>query len=98
MRKKTIDVIPVLSDAMKEVLSSFSKSRSLPAGLVKRAGIIILASQGNSSQAIAAKAGLHYNHVGIWRNRFLQALPSLQEIGAGTPDKLEKEIRLVLVR
>lgn len=96
MRKKTIDVIPVLSDTMKEVLSSFSKSRSLPAGLVKRAKIIILASQGNSNQAIASKAGLHYNHVGVWRNRFLQALPSLREIETSTPDKLEEEIRLIL--
>ncbi len=96
MRKKTIDVIPVLSDAMKEILSSFSKSRSLPASLVKRAKIIILASQGNSNQAISAKVGLHYNHVGVWRSRFLQALPSLREIGTGTPDKLEEEIRLVL--
>jgi len=96
MRKKTIDVIPVLSHAMKEILSSFSKSRSLPAGLVKRAKIIILASQGNSNQAVASKAGLHYNHVGVWRNRFLHALPSLREIEAGTPDKPEEEIRLIL--
>ena len=31
MRKKTIDTIPVLSESMKTILSSFSKSRSLPA-------------------------------------------------------------------
>lgn len=96
MRKKTIDMIPVLSNAMKEILLSFSKSRSLPASLVKRAEIILLASQGDSNQAIASKAGLHYNHVGIWRNRFLQELPSLRETEAGTPDKLEAEIRRIL--
>lgn len=28
MRKKTIDMIPILSDGIKAVLSSFSKSRS----------------------------------------------------------------------
>ncbi|MBE7728132.1 MAG: helix-turn-helix domain-containing protein, partial [Enterocloster citroniae] len=27
MRRKTIDTIPVLSDAMKNILSAFSKSR-----------------------------------------------------------------------
>lgn len=31
-----------------------------------------------------------------WRNRFLTALPSLQEIEAGAPEKPEEEIRLLL--
>lgn len=96
MRKKTIDMIPVLSDDIKAVLSSFSKSRSLPASLVKRSGIILLASQGMSNQMIASQVGLHYNHVANWRNRFLAALPSLREIEAGAPEKLEEEIRLLL--
>lgn len=96
MRKKTIDTIPVLSDSMKTILSSFSRSRSLPASLVKRSNIILLSSQGFSNQAIAAEVGLHYNHVATWRNRFLQALPSLRDIESGTPDKLEEEIRLLL--
>ena len=96
MRKKTIDTIPVLSESMKTILSSFSKSRSLPASLVKRSKIILLSSQGFSNQIVATKVGLHYNHVATWRNRFLQALPSLRDIESGTPDKLEEEIRLLL--
>ena len=96
MRKKTIDTIPVLSESMKTILSSFSKSRSLPASLVKRSKIILLSSQGFSNQIVATKAGLHYNHVAAWRNRFLQALPSLRDIESGTPDKPEEEIRLLL--
>lgn len=96
MRKKTIDTIPVLSDTIKAYLSSFSKSRSLPASLVKRSKIILLASQGASNQTIAVEVGLHYNRVATWRNRFLQALPSLREIEAGSPEKLEEEIRLLL--
>lgn len=96
MRKKTIDTIPVLSESMKTILSSFSKSRSLPASLVKRSKIILLSSQGFSNQIVAAKVGLHYNHAAAWRNRFLQALPSLRDIESGTPDKLEEEIRLLL--
>lgn len=96
MRKKTIDTIPVLSESMKTILSSFSKSRSLPASLVKRSKIILLSSQGFSNQIVATKAGLHYNHVAAWRNRFLQALASLRDIESGTPDKPEEEIRLLL--
>ena len=86
MRRKTIDTIPVLSDAMKNILSAFSKSRSLPSGLVKRANIVLLASQ----------VGLHYNNVATWRSRFLAALPVLREIETDDPEKLEDEIRAVL--
>ena len=59
MRRKTIDTIPVLSDAMKSILSAFSKSRSLPLGLVKRACIVLLASQGEVNQNITLRVGLH---------------------------------------
>ena len=69
MRKKTIDMIPILSEDIKPALSSFCKSRSLPEGLVKRARIILLASQGMFNQTIASQVGLHYNHVATWRNR-----------------------------
>jgi len=96
MRKRTVDTIPVLSGAMHNILLSFSKSRSLPGGLVKRSKIILLASEGYTNQKIAAEIDLHYNHVATWRNRFLQALPSLREIEAGNPEKLADEITLVL--
>lgn len=55
-----------------------------------------MSSQGETNQAIAAKVGLHYNHVGKWRNRFIQALPSLLDIEIGNPKKLEDEIKLIL--
>ncbi len=96
MRKKTIDTIPVLSVAMKKILSAFSKSRSLPSGLVKRASIILLAARGELNQNIAAQVGLHYNNVATWRNRFLAALPALRQIETADPEKLEDEIRIVL--
>lgn len=96
MRKKTVDTIPHLSDAMKDILFSFSRSRSLPSCLVKRSIIILLSADGESNQTIARKVGLHYNNVATWRNRFLQALPDLGDIEAVSPEKLEKEIRLLL--
>lgn len=46
MRRKTVDTIPILIDAIKNILSAFSKSRSLPSGLIQRANIILLSSQG----------------------------------------------------
>ena len=93
MRRKTIDTIPVLSDAMKNILSAFSKSRSLPSGLVKRASIVLLASQGELNQNIAPQVGLHYNNVATWRSRFLTALPALRKIETDNPEKLEEEIQ-----
>ena len=85
MRGKTIDTIPVLSDALKNILSAFSNSRSLPSGLVKRASIVLLASQGELNQNIAPQVGLHYNNVAIWRSRFLAALPALRKIEMDAP-------------
>lgn len=96
MRKKTIDTIPILSDPIKTHIVSFSKSRSLPESLVKRANIVLLASQGTSNQIISQKVGLHYNNVATWRTRFLQALPFLQETERSSPEKLKEEIRILL--
>ena len=96
MRKKTIETIPVLSVAMEKVLSAFSKSRSLPSGLVKRSNIVLLAAQGELNQNIVAQVGLHYNNVATWRSRFLATLPNLREIEAADPEKLEDGIRAVL--
>ncbi len=68
IRRKTVDTIPVLTDDIRRILSAFSKSRSLPASLVQRANIILLASQGILNQDIVVQAGLHYNHVATWHN------------------------------
>lgn len=92
MRKKTIDTIPVLSEEMRTILTSFCKSRSLPTSLTKRSSIILLAADGFSNQDIAAKLGMHYNSISTWRTRFLQAIPRLQELEQKTPDKLSEEI------
>lgn len=81
---------------MKKILSAFSKSCSLPSGLVKRSSIILLAAQGELNQNIAVQVGLHYNNVATWRSRFLAALPALREIETDAPEKLEDGIRAVL--
>ncbi len=96
MRKKTVDTIPNLSDPIKVKLMSYAKSRSLPASLDKRSKIILMAAQGISNQTIAARVGLHYNHVGTWCNRFLAAQIYLKDIEDSAPEKLDQEIRQVL--
>ena len=91
MRRKTIDTIPVLSDAMKNILSAFSKSRALPSGLVKRASIILLTSHGELNQTIAPQVGLHHNNVATWRSRFLAALPALRKIEMDAPESFARK-------
>lgn len=106
MRYKTVDTIPNLSDRMRKILVSMSKSRSLPAGLVQRVNIVLLSTEGMNNQEIAGRLNLHYNCVAKWRTRFLKALPSLHDIEAAETSaqeahepvqaKLEDAIRSVL--
>lgn len=96
MRKKTIDTIPVLSVPIKEILLTFSRSRSHSASLVKRSSIVLLASDGVSNQDIASKLGIHYNSVALWRTRFIDALPLLCEVEKISPEKLQDEVKKLL--
>lgn len=96
MRKKAIDLRPVLTEPIKAILTSFSNSRSLPSSLKQRSSIVLLASQGYSDREVAAKVGLHYNNVATWRRRFLDALDALREIESASPEKLSNEIQRLL--
>ena len=95
MRKKTIDTIPALTEEIKNTLISFSRSRILPASLINRVSIALLAGEGLTNQEISARLNMHYNSVGTWRSRFLDALPHLRETQESAPDKLSDEIRKV---
>ena len=55
-----------------------------------------MASQGTTNLKIAETIGLHYINVATWRNRFLKSLPTLCEIEAATPEKLQEEIKKIL--
>lgn len=95
MRKKTIDTIPVLTDQIKNILNTFSRSRTMPASLTNRASIALMASEGLTNQEISARLNMHYNSVGVWRSRFLEALPHLREVQESAPDRLSDEVRKV---
>ncbi len=62
-----------LTDEMREQLESYRNSRSLRHDLVRRAEIILLAADGCSNAAIAAKLGLTSVTVGKWRKRFVDS-------------------------
>lgn len=59
-----------LTSKTKEVLLKFSTSHSLPAPLVLRSKIILLASEGRSNPQISAETGIAYTTVSTWRTRF----------------------------
>jgi len=90
------DRTPVLSRKINEILTSMSRSRSVASGLSNRARLVLLASDGMSDRDIAIKIGLHYNNVGIWRNRFLEILPLLSLLESEAPEALEEEINQAL--
>src|SRR5258708_19508277 len=62
----------VLNPQQRERLESLASSRSLPAGLVRRARIILLSAAGKTNMQIAPQMGLTNATVGNWRRRFLE--------------------------
>src|SRR6516164_6692576 len=61
----------VLDAELREQLESLANSRSLPAGLVRRAKIILLCASGKTNLEIARKLETTDVTVGLWRRRFL---------------------------
>ncbi len=98
MRKKTVETIPVLSQNMKEILTSIVNDPTLPSGIAKRAQIVLLSSQGTLNREIGLQINLHPIRVGIWRNRFLEALPKLYEMEKNRGNLQEEMIYLLADR
>lgn len=62
----------VLSVGQREQLESLASSRSLPAGLVTRARMILMSAAGINNQEIARQLRTTKATVGKWRRRFLE--------------------------
>jgi putative transposase len=90
----------VLSPQQREQLESLASSRSLPAGLVRRARIILLSAAGKTNMQIARQMGLSNATVGKWRRRFLeQDVSGLHdELRPGRPRPISDERVARLVR
>src|ERR1700676_2211370 len=90
----------VLSPEQRAQLESMASSRSLPAGLVTRARIVLLSAAGKMNQQIARQLGLTNATVGKWRRRFLeQDVSGLQdELRPGRPRPISDDRVAQLVR
>src|SRR5271169_1100441 len=90
----------ILSVQQREQLESLANSRSLPAGLVGRAKIVLLSASGKTNQQIARQLGLTNATVGKWRRRFLQQDVSglHDELRPGRPRPISDERVAQLVR
>ena len=90
----------VLSDEERLQLNAVAKSRSLPHGLVTRARLVLLASEGIANKGIAKKLNLSHQSVSMWRQRFLkQGLRGLHdELRPGRPRSVSDERVAQLVR
>jgi putative transposase len=62
----------ILTPEQREQLEGMVKSRSLPAGLVSRARIVLMSAAGKTNQEIARQLGMTNATAGKWRRRFLQ--------------------------
>ena len=65
---------PVILDSEQiQQLEQWARARSLPAQLVERSRIVLLAGQGKQDIEIATELSISPNKAGRWRNRFLDA-------------------------
>jgi len=89
-----------LAPAEREQLRAWARSRALPHGLVRRARIVLMAADGKTNTAIAAKLGLTKATVGTWRARYLaEGLQGLYgEVRPGRPRSISDEQVAALVR
>jgi putative transposase len=87
--------IIVLINEQKQILKEITRSRQLPHGLVERAQIILLASEGKTNKDISQELQLQEETVGIWRKRWLVAADELTA-HHGNPKALRKKIEGLL--
>src|SRR4029078_13202311 len=63
--------VPVVSEADRKVLESLVRSTSVPAGLARRARIVLLAADEVGTNEIVDKTGSTRPTVTAWRNRYI---------------------------
>ncbi len=92
MRRSIAEMTPVLTPKIAELLNGFVRSRTAPGFLVTRARIALMSAEGKSNKSISETVGLHYNRVGIWRNRIIDGLPHLIAVEELNERKLKDEL------
>jgi putative transposase len=83
----------VLDSELRQQLESLANSRSLPAGLVCRAKLVLLSASGKSNVEIARQLERSKTTVGLWRGRFLKHGVSgrYDELRPGRPGPISDE-------
>ena len=61
----------LLSDEQRKQLQAWTRSTSMPRGLVVRARIVLAGAEGLTSTAVAERLGVSLPTIGKWRRRFL---------------------------
>ncbi len=89
-----------VSPDTREELASLARSRSLPAGLVRRAEIALLCAEGLDHATVAARLRVSRQTVGKWRERFCtQGLMGLyDEHRLGRPRSIPDDTVMTLLR
>jgi putative transposase len=82
-----------LSEDERMQLTSLARSRSLPAGLVQRASLVLACDDGVPNSAVAKRFGVTNATVGKWRRRFVeQRIAGLHdELRPGKPRSIDDE-------
>ena len=90
----------VLSEEEREQLEAIQRSRSMPAGIVRRAKIILYSADGLPNAEIAERLGVSPFTVGTWRKRFLaHRIQGLHdELRPGRPRSLGDEEVAALIQ
>jgi putative transposase len=90
----------VLSESEQAQLSSFARSRSVPAALAQRAQIVLSCAAGDSNSAVARRLRLSDATVGKWRKRFVtRRMAGLyDELRPGRPRTIDDERVASLIR
>jgi transposase len=85
-----------VSERQLDILQELSRSRTAAKGIVQRALILVLGSQGLKNEQIAAEVGLIRRRVGVWRRRWRDAWDSLCVWECTEPHRLREAILEVL--
>jgi transposase len=84
----------------RELLEGWTRSGTVEARLARRARIVLLAAEGCSNRDIGVLVDLHYNQVGMWRQRYAEyGLGGLDDLDrSGRPPVYDHDDVLLLVK
>jgi transposase len=85
----------VVTERQANVLTEFSKSRSVPQRLADRAAMVMFSFAGLTNEEISQRVGVNRMQVGLWRRRWRDNWDSLTVLECREPLKLREAIREV---